>query len=379
MINDFIYSINFYCPFVRKISIDEKNAKVILRIGENSTVTEYTEYKAKIDNIYKHIINKKSVKKVNLYANNVISKYNGDIREELLRNGIVTYRGKGIISFKGIFYELYNIFDDIFIDFALSLNAEEINYPTLIQAKSLDKCNYITSFAQYLTYTTHLVEDFENVKDYIDKRNSNNLANPQYILTPAVCLHCYIGLQNTILDIKNPYVITTKGRCFRYESNNLNGNTRLWDFTMREIVFIGTEEAVETLRQQSMQFVRDLVEILELNCFIETASDPFFIDIKNKEYFQLITKVKYELRMNIPFNNTSIAVASFNSHGNHFGRSYHITSKTGTYVNTGCTAFGIERWVYAFLSQYGLDMSLWPKKMKQLIEKKRQWHGYLSN
>lgn len=177
-------------------------------------------------------------------------------------------------------------------------------------------------------------------------------------------------MQNTILDIKNPYVITTKGRCFRYESNNLNSNTRLWDFTMREIVFIGTEEAVETLRQQSMQFVRDLVEILKLNCFIETASDPFFIDIKNKEYFQLITKVKYELRMNIPFNNTSIAVASFNSHGNHFGRSYHITSKTGTYVNTGCTAFGIERWVYAFLSQYGLDMSLWPKKMKQLIEKK---------
>lgn len=100
MINDFIYSINFYCPFVRKISIDEKNAKVILWIDENSTATEY---KAKIDNIYKHIINKKSVKKVNLYANNVISKYNGDISEELLRNGIVTYRGKGIISFKGIF------------------------------------------------------------------------------------------------------------------------------------------------------------------------------------------------------------------------------------------------------------------------------------
>jgi len=38
-------------------------------------------------------------------------------------------------------------------------------------------------------------------------------------------------------ELLQPRVITAMGKCFRYESSNLSGLERLWDFNMREIVF----------------------------------------------------------------------------------------------------------------------------------------------
>ena len=32
---------------------------------------------------------------------------------------------------------------------------------------------------------------------------------------------------------------TAAGHCFRYESRNIRGLERLWDFTMREIIYCG--------------------------------------------------------------------------------------------------------------------------------------------
>lgn len=31
---------------------------------------------------------------------------------------------------------------------------------------------------------------------------------------------------------------------------------------------------------------------------------------------------------------------------------------------TGCVGFGLERWVIAFVSQYGVDPNNWPQKVK---------------
>jgi len=65
-------------------------------------------------------------------------------------------------------------------------------------------------------------------------------------------------------------------RCFRYESKNITELDRLWEFSMREIVFIGAKDEVLTAKAESLELVWKLIEILDLTAHIETASDPFF-------------------------------------------------------------------------------------------------------
>ncbi|MBU1536726.1 hypothetical protein KKF84_15485, partial [Myxococcota bacterium] len=94
---------------------------------------------------------------------------------------------------------------------------------------------------------------------------------------------------------------------------------------------------------------------------IETASDPFFVsNYAGQTFYQLSHKTKYELRLYLPQKEgASLAAASFNWHQTFFGSKFHIQAN-GEDAGTGCVAFGVERWIYAFVSQYGLNIANWP-------------------
>ena len=55
-----------------------------------------------------------------------------------------------------------------------------------------------------------------------------------------------------------------------------------------------------------------------------------------------------------------IAAASFNDHQTFFGESFGIVGADGVPISTGCIAFGIERWVLAWLAAYGPEPERWP-------------------
>jgi len=54
-------------------------------------------------------------------------------------------------------------------------------------------------------------------------------------------------------------VVTTTGKAFRYESGNMEGLSRLWDFSMREIVFAGSTSFVEEQRARVIDAVTALM------------------------------------------------------------------------------------------------------------------------
>ena len=39
----------------------------------------------------------------------------------------------------------------------------------------------------------------------------------------------------------------------------------------------------------------------------------------------------------------------------------------GSAAESGCVGFGLERWVYAFLSQRGLDRDAWPARVREAV------------
>ena len=187
------------------------------------------------------------------------------------------------------------------------------------------------------------------------------------MLSPAVCYHLYFSLADRPLPDEN-MIATGVGNCFRYESTNLTTLERLWNFTMREVIFIGSKDYVLEKREQARDFMRPIFEELGIAYHVESANDPFFIgEFRKQAAFQNAFQLKYEVRARLPFKADTLAIGSYNYHQDFFGRHLNITLSDGSPIHTGCAAFGLERTVFAFLAQYGFNFEDWPNSVKEAL------------
>lgn len=236
---------------------------------------------------------------------------------------------------------LINI-DRYFENIALKLGAEQFHIPALISKDVLKKCGYFSSFPHHLTMASYYDPNSYDEIANIGEPNSNNIKNSLFYFTPSACLHLYPMLENEKIEKK---IITTRARVYRYENNNFNGSTRLWDFTVREIVFIGSPEFVKNKIEQIKQLALEYSASIGLNAYIESATDNFYPSKKNilKEKLQKSNSLKEELICLI--NNSKVALASFNYHGFHFSKPFNFDN--ANHIVSGCIGFGLERWISA--------------------------------
>ncbi len=289
----------------------------------------------------------------------------GDVWTELLERGLVSVLGPGQVSLSGVALDLLEFFDRTFTRIGRSMGARKVRFPQMIGMDALNRCQYFASFPHHVTFCSHLREDVDVLAAFSRAQEkgeafsfARGMHEPEQVGVPAACFHVYLELADSNLDA--PRTVTTVARCFRYEAEAMTTLERLWDFTMREIVFVGPEAWVKARRKKSLEAVVRLVRRLGLHGWVETANDPFFVNtFVARKYYQLLTEAKYELRLTLPHTASSLAAASFNYHEDFFGRAFQVRLG-GEPVHTACTAFGIERWVFAFLSQYGLDPAGWP-------------------
>jgi seryl-tRNA synthetase len=143
---------------------------------------------------------------------------------------------------------------------------------------------------------------------------------------------------------------------------------RLWDFTMREVVFLGARDSVLAEREKATRMMAAFLDEHELAAEIRTASDPFFIapDAVSKTYFQLSSETKFEVSLLLP-RDERLATGSLNYHTDFFGRAFDVTVEGAGPMHSVCVAFGLERWVYAFLAQHGEEPSAWPRPVRQAL------------
>lgn len=237
---------------------------------------------------------------------------------------------------------IFNKIDTYFKNIAIQLGAIEYSIPAMISKDVLEKCGYFYSFPQQLTATAFVRPDaYEKVVQKGGIVSDYMSVSDQY-LTPAACLHIYPTLENVDIDTK---MITTKARVYRYENEKFDGKTRLWDFTVREIVLVGTQdfvlEKLSLLKEKSWVFCQEI----GLPVKLIAASDHFFPTKRNeiKQKFQISNSLKYELV--VPVGDTEVSIASFNFHGTHFSKPFHF-DQSGR-VLTSCIGYGLERWVSA--------------------------------
>ncbi|MFL5483526.1 MAG: hypothetical protein ACJ8AK_15195 [Gemmatimonadaceae bacterium] len=260
----------------------------------------------------------------------------------LIAKGDLELTGQGALVLHGAVAELRDWLDATVCDWADHLGATRLAFPDDISLSSLDRAGFLSAFPEKLV------------------RNGEN-ARP-----PAVCYHHYPTLSDCTVTASGS-MVTALGRCFRneFEEQSPTAVERLREFTMREIITVGTPQTVEMVRGELMMRVHAWTKELGLDGAIEIANDPFFTaESRGRMLMQQILPLKYELRLRASDDGRTIAAASFNNHHDHFGKAFRIKLDSGQPANTGCVAFGWERWVIAIVNQHGADERNWPSTVR---------------
>lgn len=267
----------------------------------------------------------------------------------------------GQSAFSGELLELFRRLDSLFLRWAAESKAAEHLFPTFIPAAALEKLDYFRSFPHLVTFPVTLEASEENLKRFTGGEpmgpsgvlQFSKLAPTRDVLTPAACYHFYLNFQGEALE--GPRVVTTRAACFRREAQYIPLQ-RQWSFSMREIVCLGTAEEVKTFLAKYQERVGQFFKEIGLPIEWKDATDPFFNPSKNPKYLlQKLDPVKTEMVFG-----EGLAIGSVNFHRNYFGEAFGI-AREGKEAFSGCVAFGIERWIYAWLTHFGPQARNWPR------------------
>jgi seryl-tRNA synthetase len=238
----------------------------------------------------------------------------------------------GRLSLRRTAARLCRWFGGRFLQMATDAGAEEHRFGSAIPRDTLARAGYFEAFP-------------EGATSIGDVGNGGG-----YCLAPAVCYHAYGQFAGQRFD--RPVTITAESPCFREADRHAGGAGRLWEFTMREVVFVGASGWVSARRDEWMSRISDFAASLGLDGSLEPATDPFFgATGRGRQLLQQVKGLKYELRL--AAGQDSLPVASFNLHETFFGRRFAMTLDGGTDAHSACVAFGLERWVLVFLEQHG--------------------------
>lgn len=366
--NEIVSKIYYVDQSISNVKIVNQK-KIKLFFKEKILLKKFNKIKININKL----ITKLSLKPVeplkNIIHSNKYKKFinTKDLRKILIKNKEIFKEGEGIYSLGNKLTKLNNFFDSELLKVANKFYSEEFSFPSLISINKLNKVGYFDNFPHSCCFAGHLKEDYDIINNFKidDNSNINKKLNIKSSLSPTVCHHLYFNLENKKLS-KN-FIATAKSDCFRYETKNMNSLERTWNFKMREIIILGNQKYVLENLTKIQKLIFKLLDKINLSYVVESANDPFFEGNYNDLIsYQKAFKLKYEVRACTPYNNSSIAIGSFNNSQNLFGKKLNI-KLNNEFVYSACVGFGFERFAYCFVSQHGLNINNWPETVKNRI------------
>ena len=368
----------FVSPFIDRIFVadDRKSVRVLLRRG--APIDEVMDKAKRYLAVMVRQISGFGVKVFLETKRRDQGDYVRDVNAGLAARGWMHDYGKGQVAYSGPVLKLARLVDRTAADlYARTYSSQDRHFPAMIDADTLKACGYFDSHPNAVTFLGNVVEDFDAIEKFrVANSCSEGALLPErdhvhidgMCLNPAACFPCYPTLSGQAMGAGQCH--TWLGRVFRYESRNINGLDRLYEFNVRELVFAGSESYVRDCRAKSLPIVEELAFTFDLDCRIQTATDPFFATVSAaKKFWQAAQEVKNEIKIPVldaHGNSKLLACGSINLHGNFFGTRFDIQAD-GDHAQTGCVGLGIERWVLAAFTQHGFDERRWPEAVRQEI------------
>ncbi len=234
--------------------------------------------------------------------------------------------------------------DQHFLSFIEKYPLQHWAVSTLVDEQVLRKSGILSAFPQYLTVAAPFGKEYcSSLAQKNSGKTTINTSQLQYqgkFLCPAACLNLYPMLREKA-PVSRQW-ITTKTKVYRREQTYADDLSRLWEFTVRELLIVGQREFVLENLTQAQEKIMVFARQIHPEASAELASDSFFPSRENKirSRLQLANRQKTEILL--PLNGRRIAVSSLNYHGSHFSRAFDFTGENQ--IETGCIGFGLERW-----------------------------------
>jgi len=372
---DYLAQVRYSLTFAaEEIERHELGADGILRLALRNGA-DIAEVRGKVDRLLTRFAKAEfGMKAVMHFEQQGSGTANEDLWSRLQERRWVTPVGAGHVVLRGRAAELQRVIDaKALAGFASRFSAEEEFYPSTIQCRTLDRIHHFTSFPEHIDFVSHLRSDVDVLRRFSDQcrdqgwqpaHHDGNMGAAEYAIAPSCCYHCYEAMEGW--KIARPGRCTTAVlACHRFEGRNLQSMTRLRAFTMREVIWVGHPEYVRSSRAEADRLILEWAKDWELDASFENANDMFFTDdYAVKASFQRQQEAKRELRLLVPQDRRRIAVFSSNFHSNTFGKAFDITVD-GKPAASACVGWGLERWVYAVFSQFGLETDDWPKGLQE--------------
>ena len=231
--------------------------------------------------------------------------------------------------------------DAAFLAWARDWQAEQVQFPALIDAAVLARAEYPAAFPHLLMSACACADPARPLATLL---GADNLAPTGWQLSPAVCHHAYAGWAGETLAPDSGRVLTARGRCFRREAEFVPGRRQI-EFEMREIILCGPPDWIAPFLAEARTRIEALGAAAGLQGAWSAAEDPFFLPAaQGKALLQRIKETKTEFLVATPGHAGPLAFASINRHGSFFGERFAIRLADGSPAHTACIAFGLDRW-----------------------------------
>lgn len=258
----------------------------------------------------------------------------------------------GLATFGESHVRVLRCLDQAMLRWARVNQATEMAFPPVVSVTMLNCIDYFKNFPHLGFAVAPLTA---TVAGQLAERGhlgqsalpGSAMVDAEFMLPSAACYPIYAHFHDRILAATE--CVTTVQNCFRNETH-YEGLARLRAFTMREIVALGTHDTVTAFLVRHKAWVRHFAQGADISLAIQNATDPFFQADGARTRMQQLFPVKEEFVFE-----KQVAVSSVNLHRNFFTERWNIRTDDGQYAFSGCVAFGLERWLHAFLKGYQGD------------------------
>lgn len=310
--------------------------------------------------------------------------FEGDMTEKAIELGWVKpFPGKGQWFYGPEITALERALEEIIIEKVVEkLGFQECLFPKLIPITVMEKMKYLEGLPEGMYYASAPKRDPEIFTKFkndliVNKEVSmdllkQGLKDPAYVNAAAQCEPFYEFLSHEVIDESElPIKFYDKsGWTYRWEGGGAKGLDRVHEFQRIECVWLADPEEVTKIRDATLELSHELANELELEWYTEIGDDPFYLEGRKSDDrgIEFPDIPKYEMRLKVPGREKGVAVVSANVHGTHFVEGFSIKEAHNHKIWTGCTGFGITRWVFGFLSQKGFDKNNWPELVREKLK-----------
>jgi seryl-tRNA synthetase len=291
-------------------------------------------------------------------------------RDDLVEAGILLPTGTdGLYGRSALYESVIAAVDQLAVTAAASEGTLSYRFPPVMPRQVLEQTGYLSSFPDLIGTVSAFAGDDKDHKRLMEALQSGRdwtemLEDAGVSLCPAVCHPLYPTLRGSLPDGGRRYDVA--GWCFRHEPSD--DPARMQSFRQHDLVYVGDATRATEHRDRWLQLGYDIFVELGLDVEIVVANDAFFGRVgRILASNQRSETLKYEIVTPINSSENPTAIASSNSHLDHFGQPFGILTAEGEVAHSCCFGFGLDRITLALLRTHGLRVEEWPRTIRDRL------------